>query len=113
MGKVIYTDFEEIEGIIGSLMTNPQIKRAITRTNLCSFWNSILPEKHKNKSKPYGMLPGGVMIIACQNPIVAQELSLNKIMLLKKFEPYFKTLKMKVTDFKFDPKKWSFVTESN
>ena len=52
------------------------------------------------------MLPGGVMVIACQNPIVAQELSLYKVILLKKFEPDIKSLKMRVQDFKFDPKKW-------
>lgn len=107
MGKVLYTDFEEIEGIINSMMTSPQIKKAITKTNLYKFWESILPEKFKGKSKPYGMLPGGTMIVACQNPVVAQELSLYKIMIIKKFEPYAKSLKMKVSDLKFDSKKWS------
>ena len=53
------------------------------------------------------MLPGGTMTVACQNPVVAQELSLHKIMLIKKFEPYAKSLKMRVIDMRFDPKKWS------
>ena len=70
------------------------------------FWDSILPVKLKFKSRPYGMLPGGVMSVACQNPVIAQELSLHKIMLLKKFEPYAKSLNLRITDLKFDPKKW-------
>lgn len=109
MGKVLYTDFEGVEDIIGSMMDNPQLKKAITRTNMYKFWDSILPEKFKGKSKPYGMLPGGTMTVACQNPIVAQELSLHKIMLIKKFEPFAKSLKIRVIDLKFDPKKWEAI----
>lgn len=109
MGKVLYTDFEEIETIIDSMMDNPQLKKAITRTNLYNFWNKILPEKFKLKSRPYSMLPGGIMVVACQNPVVAQELSLYKVILMKKFEPFLKTLNLRVKDLKFDPKKWDVV----
>ncbi len=106
MKKVLYTDFEGVDNVISSMMENPAMKKAITRTNLYNFWDKILPQKFKTKSRPFSMLPGGIMVIACENPVVAQELSLYKIILLKKFEPYLKTLKMRVTDFKFDPKKW-------
>ena len=106
MKKILYTDFEGVDSVISTMMDNPQLKKAVTRTNLISFWDKILPTKFRGKSKPYSMLPGYVMVIACENPIVAQELSLYKVILLKKFEPYLKLLKMKVNDFKFDPKKW-------
>ena len=107
MSKVLYTDFEGVETIINSMMDNPQLKKAITKTNLYKFWDSILPEKFRGKSKPYSMLPGGVMTVACQNPVVAQELSLHKIMLIKKFTPYAKSMNMRIIDLRFDPKKWS------
>jgi len=106
MGKILYTDFEGVDDIIQSMMDSPMLKKAITRMNLYKFWDSILPEKFKGKSRPFSMLPGGMMCVACKNPIVAQELSLHKIMLIKKFEPYAKSLKMRVVDLKFDPKKW-------
>ena len=112
MGKVLYTDFEGVEDIISSMMSDPRVKKAITRTNLYSFWDKILPEKIRGKSKPYSMLPGGTMIVACQNPVVAQELSLQKIILLKKFEPYSKSLNLRVKDFKFDSKKWTNESEN-
>ena len=112
MGKVLYTDFEGVEEIISTMMTSPQIKKAITKTNLYKFWDNILPEKFKDKSKPYSMLPGGTMVVACQNPVVAQELSLQKIILLKKFEPYSKSLNLRVKDFKFDSKKWTNESEN-
>ena len=109
MSKVLYTDFEGIESVISSMMDNPNLKKAITKTNLYKFWDSILPEKFKGKSKPYSMLPNYVMSIACENPVVAQELNLHKIMLMKKFEVYVKSMKIKVNDMRFDAKKWSFV----
>ena len=111
MDKVLYTDFVDIDNVISSMMDSPLLKKAITKVNLYKFWDSILPEKLKSKSKPYGMLPGGIMIIACQNPVVAQELSLYKVMILKKFQTYAKTLNIKLSDFKFDSKKWNLVND--
>lgn len=107
MGKVLYTDFEGLDGIIDSMMDNPQLKKAVKRTNLFNMWNKILPENFRQKSRPYSMLPGGIMVIACENPVIAQELMLRKVILLNKFMPYLKSLNMKVTDLKFDSKKWS------
>ena len=46
------------------------------------------------------------MVIACENAIVAQELTLRKTQILVKLEPYLKSLKLSVKDLKFDPKKW-------
>lgn len=106
MGKVLYTDFEGVDTVINAMMDNPQLKKAITRTNLYKFWDSILPDKFKKKSKPFSMLPGGVMVIACETPVMAQELSLRKINLIQKFSPYAKSMNMRLTDMKFDPKKW-------
>ncbi len=107
MGKVLYTDFEDINSVITSMMDNPVLKKAVARTNLYNVWDKILPEKYKKKSRPFSMLPGGIMVIACANSVVAQELSLRKITLIQKFQPYMQSLKLNVKDFKFDPKKWS------
>ena len=107
MGKVLYTDFEGVDSIIESMMDNPQLKKAVARTNIFNMWDKILPEKYKKKSRPFSMMPGGIMVVACENPVVAQELSLYKIMLLQKFQPYLQSMQMKVKDLKFDPKKWT------
>lgn len=106
MGKVLYTDFEGIDTIIDTMMDNPQLKKAVARTNLFNVWDKLLPEKFRQKSRPFSMLPGGVMVIACENPVVAQELSMRKILLLQKFRPYLEDMRMKVSDLRFDPKKW-------
>lgn len=104
--KVLYTDFVEVGSIVEELLEKKEIKKAITRSNLCKFWGKIAGAKFAEKSKPYSMLGGGVMVIACENAVVAQELMLKKTQLLVKFQPYLESLKMKVTDLRFDAKKW-------
>jgi len=106
MKKIEYTNFTDTASLIEEMLERKDIKRAITRNNLYKFWGKIAGEKFAEKSKPYAMAPNGVMVIACANNIVAQELLLKKFQLLKKFEPYLKSLKMKVTDLRFDAKKW-------
>jgi len=107
MSKFLYSDFDDVSEILETMLNDTSIKKTITRANLYSFWNKIIPEKFKNRSKPYSMIGKHVMNIACENHIVAQELTMIKNELLKKFEPYSKSLKIQVHDFKFDPKKWT------
>ncbi len=104
--KVLYTDFVGTDSIVAKMLEEKEIRKAITRNNLYKFWDKVAGAKFAQKSKPYSMLSGGVMVIACENGIVAQELMLKKTQLLVKFKPYLESLKLKVTDLKFDPKKW-------
>lgn len=110
MKKVLYTDFVTTESLVEELFkNNKEIKKAITRSNLYKFWSKTVGEKFAHRSKPYSMMGGGVMIIACENAIVAQELTLRKTQILVKFEPYLKSLKLNVKDLRFDPKRWESV----
>ena len=102
----MYTDFEGVDSVIAELLNNKDIKKAVTRSNLYRFWQSVVGEKFGAKSRPYSMIGGGVMVIACANNVVAQELLYQKAMIIKKFVPYLKSLKINLKDIKFDPKKW-------
>ena len=104
--KVLYTNFVTPDEILSVMMEQKEIKKAITRSNLYKFWSKVVGPKFAEKSKPYSMLGGGTMVIACENAIVAQELMLKKTQLLVKLQPYMKSLKMNVKDLKFDAKKW-------
>ena len=105
--KILYTDFVGTNEIIAELLENKEIKKAMTRNNLYKFWGKVAGAKFASKSKPYSMLGGGVMVIACENSIVAQELMLKKTQLPVKFKPYLDSLKLNVKDLKFDAKKWA------
>ena len=106
MKKILYTKFQNIDDIIADLMKNAAIRKAITRANLCKFWNKVAGEKFSKTSRPYSMIKGSIMVIACETPVVAQELMLRKTQLLVKFKPYVESLNMRLTDLKFDAKKW-------
>lgn len=106
MEKILYTNFKNVDEIIEKLAQNAAIRKAITRSNLCKFWNKVAGEKFASNSKPYSMIKGNIMVIACKTPIVAQELLLRKTQLLVKFQPYAKSLKINLTDLRFDAKKW-------
>ena len=106
MKKILYTKFQNMDEIIAKLMEKAEIRKAITRSNLCKFWEKVAGEKFAQNSKPYSMIKGSIMVIACKTPIVAQELMLRKTQLLVKFKPYVESLDMKLTDLRFDAKKW-------
>lgn len=104
--KVLYTDFENTESIIDKMLSSTELKKAVTRNNLYKFWDKIVGKKFSEKSKPYSMMGGGVLVIACASSAVSQELMLQKPQILEKFKPYLKSLHMNVKDIKFDCKKW-------
>ena len=106
MKKILYTNFQNIDEIIEGMMKNAAIKKAMTRANLYKFWKNVAGEKFAQNSKPYSMTKGNVMVIACKTSTVAQELMLRKTQILVKFKPYVESLNMKLTDLRFDPKKW-------
>ncbi len=106
MKKILYTDFTSTDEIIAKLLEEKEFKRAMTRSNLYKFWSKVAGAKFAAKSKPYSMLGGGIMVIACENSVIAQELMLKKTQLLVKFKPYLESLKINVKDLKFDAKKW-------
>ncbi len=106
MEKIRYVKIKYMDDIIEDLMKNAAIRKAITRANLCKFWGKVAGEKFAQHSRPYSMIKGSIMVIACETPTVAQELMLRKTQLLVKFKPYVESLKMKLTDLRFDSKKW-------
>lgn len=111
--KVLYTDFESAENIIEKMLSSTEIKKAVTRNNLYKFWDKVVGKKFSDKSKPYSMMGGRVLIVACASSAVAQELMFQKPQILEKFKPYLKSLHLSVKDIKFDPKKWNEVDINN
>jgi len=109
--KILYTNFEGIDSIIENMMSSKELKKALTRNNLYKFWSKVVGKKFSEKSKPYSMVGSGVLVVACANSAIAQELMLQKPQIIEKFQPYLKSLHITLKDIKFDQKKWSEVSE--
>jgi predicted nucleic acid-binding Zn ribbon protein len=95
-----------MDELLAQMAKDKELSRAITRNNLYKFWAKAAGDKFAKSSKPYSMLKGSVMVVACESSIVAQELMLRKTQILEKLKPYTESLKMNVNDLKFDVKKW-------
>lgn len=106
MKKILYTKFQNMDELLAQMAKDKELSRAITRNNLYKFWAKAAGDKFAKSSKPYSMLKGSVMVVACESSIVAQELMLRKTQILEKLKPYTESLKMNVNDLKFDVKKW-------
>ena len=104
--KILYTNFETTSSIINSMLDSKELKKAVTRNTLYKFWTKAVGKKFGEKSKPYSMMGGGVLVVACSSSAVAQELMFQKIQILEKLRPFLKSLYINVKDIKFDPKKW-------
>lgn len=111
--KVLYTQFEGIDEVLSTIIETSAIKKGITRSNLFKFWKKVVGKKFENNSRPFSMAKNSVMVIACKNSTVAQELMLRKAQFLKELEPYLKSLKIKVKDLRFDVKKWTDENDDN
>jgi len=110
MEKILYTDFEGLDTLLAEMLKdNQMLQKAMKRSNISKFWSKIVGKPFDEKSKPYGMIGAHTMIIACESAVVVQELTLRKKQLLKKYAPYVKPLKIELTDFVFDVKKWNSV----
>ena len=64
MKQVLYTDFEGVDSVISAMMDNPAMKKAITITNLYNFWDKILHQKFKSKSRHFYMIYGSIIVIS-------------------------------------------------
>ena len=107
MEKILYTDFDGMDELVAKLLSKDQIlQRAMKRSNLYTFWTKVVGKPFDTKSKPHGMIGANTMVIACENAVVVQELTLRKKQILKKYAPYVKPLNIELKDIVFDVKKW-------
>lgn len=108
MKKILYTDFEGIDGLIAAMIKDDKmLQKAMKRSNLYKFWSKVVGKPFDEKSKPYGMIGAHTMIIACESAVVVQELTLRKKQILKNYTPYVKPLNIDLKDMVFDVKKWN------
>lgn len=107
MNKILYTDFEGMDGLIAEMLGKDKVlQRAMKRSNLSKFWAKVVGKPFDKKSVPFGMIGANTMVIACENAAVVQELTLRKKQIIKNYAPYVKPLNIELKDIVFDVKKW-------
>lgn len=107
MKKILYTKFETAGDVLSSVLKNTDLQAGIKKTTLSKFWGKIVGKKFEELSKPVSLNNQGLLTVACANSFVTSELLMFKPDILKKLEPYAKSLDIYVSDINFSHKIWA------
>lgn len=108
MKEILYTDFKGIDSLLSDMLKDNKIlQKAMKRSTIYKFWAKVVGKPFDTKSKPHGMINGTIMVVACENAAVVQELTLKKKQIIKKYAPYVEPLNITIKDIVFDVKKWT------
>lgn len=97
---------DKIAGILASVIKNSDLQQGIKKATLAKFWQKIVGKKFESMSKLHSINRNNVLTVACANSFVTSELTMFKADILKKLEPYAKSLDIKIEDITFSHKIW-------
>ena len=106
MKKILYSDFDDIGSVLDSVVKNSDLQYGIKKSVLTKFWSKVVGKKFENYSKPASLNRNGILTVACANAAITNELTMFKQDILKKLEPYSKSLDLKIEDIIFSHKIW-------
>ncbi len=111
MKKILYSEFNQIGGILDSVLKGSSLQSGLKKTTLRQFWGKIVGKKFEKVSKPES-IQKNLLIVACANSFVTSELTMFKLDILKKLSPYTKSLNIDIKDIVFSHKIWKDETET-
>lgn len=107
MIKIKYTEFQSVGSILDTVIQNSDLQLGIKRSTLSKFWSKIVGKKFEKMSRPSSINRNNILMVACANSFVTSELLMFKADILKKLEPYSKSLDLKIEDIVFSHKIWT------
>lgn len=111
MKKILYSEFNQIGGILDSVLKGSSLQSGLKKTTLRQFWGKIVGKKFEKVSKP-DSIQKNLLIVACANSFVTNELTMFKLDILKKLLPYAKSLNIEIQDIVFSHKIWKNESET-
>lgn len=106
MKKILYSGLESIGDVVNSFVKTSDIQNGIQKSMLFKFWGKIVGKKFAKVTRPVSINNRGELIVACANSMVTSELLLFKNDVMKKMEPYSKSLEIEISDIIFSHKIW-------
>ena len=102
----MYSGLENIGDVVNSFVKTSDIQNGIQKSMLFKFWGKIVGKKFAKVTRPVSINNRGELIVACANSMVTSELLLFKNDVMKKMEPYSKSLEIEISDIIFSHKIW-------
>ena len=106
MKKILYSGLDNIGDVVNSIVKASDLDKGIQRSMLFKFWGKIVGKKFEKITRPVSINPRAELIVACANSMVTSELLMFKKDILKKMEPYAKSLNIEISDLVFSHKIW-------
>lgn len=111
MGKVKYTDFEKIGGILESVALDFEKEKTSPKTIFFSMWQRVIDKKMFELTKPVSVNARGILTVACKNAAVSSELIMRKKDILDNIKTISDTLGIEVSDIIFNHKIWNNIKD--
>lgn len=93
-------------------LSSDKMKNIVKQSTIFSFWSEIVGKKFEKISVPY-RITAEVLYVAVKSPVVSQELSLNKKLIIMKINSYSMPLGISISDVVFNYKKFDEVSSVN
>ncbi len=98
--------------VFASGFNSDRIKAIVKYSTIFSFWSEIVGKKFEKISVPY-LIKAEVLYVAVKSPVVSQELSLNKKLIMTKINSYSMPLGITINDIVYNYKKFDEVSSQD
>lgn len=102
-------NLNNINSILDSVKNNLGLNKALKQQEFVKLWSKIVGSRFQNSSKVaylYNKHGYDYLIIAVSSPVVSQELSFHKNVILEKIKVVAKDFNYNIKEIFFDPKLW-------
>ena len=107
MKKIKYSNFESMKDIINQLDLKYDATIETNKQKFFDQWENIVGKKLSSVSKPIEINKNSVLVVACKNSFIANELFLAKNNFIELIEDKSKELGLEIRDLRFEYKNWN------
>ena len=98
--------------IFAKSLKDGRLQDIVKHSTIFSFWGEIVGRKFEKITKPYA-IKKSIFYVSVKSPVVSQELSLNKKILIKKINSYSMPLGFEIKDIIFEYKNFEVIASKN
>lgn len=97
--------------LFAATLKSSKMRFVVRHSMIFSFWEEIVGKKFANFTKPYA-IKYSTLYVSAKSPVIAQELTLHKNMLIKKINSYSMPLDVEIKNISFNCKNFETLTSS-
>lgn len=104
--KIKKMEMESFGSALDDFKLKYNFETNMKKNTFFKMWGNVVGKKFKEVSKPISINSKNILLIACKHSMVTNELFMLKEDILKKMQPFLKSLDIQVDDIVFNHKIW-------